>query len=502
MNSYTFLWREHAAPAITPEWLRSARARFGPICVFIDSADLIINEIVSSRDGWTNEAGVVLIVSCHDRVWWTSGASISSIGESILFHGITEGDAKRIAESWDRFDLLPSAYAQLEHYDAVDATAKKLFSVAHGIEGTNETTLMGAILATRSADGLQDRVNSLIQRLSLQRATTTEDINMGHIFAAICLVQDCLDPDGTKGEGISKNVLAAIVDKSGAFPDSRILTILGKEAMVSFAGERVYSRHPSIAHQVVSYLRTKNELRIVCFYVGRAAGRLRAQNTISRSLWASAYSISKNLHHEPEALAAATGAIQGSPHSFQASLDLLSVLRKYSPEKAKVVAEDLLLRRSEYDEVDECIRIFLNEYSRSALKCNQPEVALGAAALGFGGNFMYTLDSSQASYFLKTFYDASLMLRVQNPERAGDIPELTWSIANRVCNQSQVRLIAGGRRVEFISDGISGTLLRGVSSLQSRLVPLAESAASNLGIEEYFTGNLDFTWLRPTDTRA
>lgn len=494
--TWTILWREPGAPQLTAAWLESATDRFGPLCICIDNADLIIEELVSCRDVWMKSLSeIVIILASHDRIWWSAAKSIANTIPSVLFHGISREDARAIASSWSDHSLLPRSFAAMAKDDGIASTSRKLYASAAGIEGSTETTLMGAVLATRAAEGLESRVVNLLDRLHRERASRSEQITMAHIFGSICLVQDVFDPEGIKGEGISRTVLAAIVDLNGTFPDARILTILGKEALISFAGERVYSRHSSIARAVINRLRRQGEMEYVCFLVGRAAARVRNLGSVPREAWVHPYQLSKKLQYENEALKAADGVLHGVPKSLAARLDRINVLRRTRPEAALEAATTTLLHRASFNDVDECIRIYLNELSRCALQCSQPSLALGAAAIGFGGTFKYPLDLVQSSYFLKTFHDAAVLLRGQSVTEAADIAEYALALSGKILTQTQLKLIQGTHPKAQLSHLGSKSSAQLLSGLQTRLLKFAQQAAGNLQLQDYFRNSLDFSWV-------
>ncbi|WP_162243440.1 P-loop NTPase [Williamsia sp. Leaf354] len=492
-EDWTFLWREHGAPRLTGEWLKDAWNRFGAICVMVDSADLIIEEVASAFSAIAEQEGIVLLVACHDRVWWTSGRAIAAKAVDVLFHGITNADAMGIAKKWSELNALPPAFALLPQTDAIEKTASKLYANSRGIEGSNETTLIGAILSTRSAEGLQNRIGDLLDKFSSILLLEDESITMLHVFGAICVIQDVHDPDGTRGQGISREVLAALVDANGDSPNTKIITILGREALVTFAGERIYCRHASIAHHAVLRLRLLGEMSRVCWLIGRAGARIRAKGEVNRNLWTSAYQISKSLADPDEALAAADGVLRGAPKSFQARLDRITVLRGKKPQYALDQAKVTLRNRSEFDDVDECIRIFLNEVARCAIQVGEPESALGAAAIGLGGRFRYELGTSPTGYFFKSFLDASMMLRRQNGPRSSNIPELSWGAARSFCSSTEQRQVAGTHAVSELQIEQSSSSI--LASLQRELLPFARSAAVDLSVQQHFAGSLNFSWL-------
>lgn len=495
--SWTFLWREHGAPNITSDWIREAKARYGAICLCIDDADLVSADISSSLEAWANpESQVAFAMASHDRLWWKTPASIHKPLKSVLFHGITTTDARNISEEWARKGLLPSAYSSHTDEEAIRIMSSKLRTASMGIEGMEESTLMGAVLSTRLAAGLKERVRELIDRFSREKLSNDEDISMADIFGCICLIQLTYDPEGMQCTGASKPLLAAIVDLNGTFPDTRILTLLGREALVSFAGERVYSRHSSIAKTVIDIMRSRGRLPRVCHLTGRAAARLKVSSVVERSLWNEPYNLSKKLGHQNEAIAAAEGVLHGAPHSFSARLDRIRVLRKFDSNKALYDAKSTLLHRTQFSDYHESIRIFLNELARCAIECNEPELSLGAAAIGIGGIFEFPLDRSQCSYFYKSFIDAGLQLREQNYERSGKIPEIAASLAVDLCSvEDQHRISSRLRLLDLASSKMTYSISQRTNMLQEELNAFATHSSGQLNLSEHFHNSLNLSWI-------
>lgn len=115
-----------------------------------------------------------------------------------------------------------------------------------------ENTLFGAVLDVRYGSGLNARVEDLLRKL--RQVKLTDSLDLGDVFAGICLMQHVLDQDGNLGRGASRAVIAAMVGLDTVFADGKILKTLGREAAVTIAGNRVYCRHPSIAAIVVKAL--------------------------------------------------------------------------------------------------------------------------------------------------------------------------------------------------------------------------------------------------------
>ena len=233
--------------------------------------------------------------------------------------------------------------------------------------------------------------------------------------------------------------------------------------------------------------------------VGRAAARVKTSGNSDRRLWASPYYLSKNLEHKSEALEAARGVLNGAPKSFVARLDRITVLRRWDADNALEAARLTLVHRASFNDTDEVIRIYLNELARCALQCEQPSLALGAAALGLGGRFRYPLDYSQASYMLKSFYDAGLSLRRQNAREASNIPELTLALSRHLLTPSELSVVAGNYPAVVVPAEIAGrTSSQLATTLQSQLGKFARHAAEDLDLFEYLPGPIDFTWVSRT----
>src|SRR5262249_44459150 len=231
--------------------------------------------------------------------------------EEVVFHGFTEQDAHGIAAAWFRHGLLPGATPGA----AVEEYARRLWESSSRIaamgSGT-ENTLFGAILDVRYGPMLGSRVQDLVDKLSRGVVRSDSAVSLGDIFGGICILQDTFDPDGAVGKGASRAVIAGMVKLPGEFADGKILTMLGREAAIRYAGGRVYSRHPAIARHAVEYLRRTGRLPGICRIIGQAGGRLRHAGGLKDDEYQEAYLLGYGLLVAAEAEAAGRGAIEGA----------------------------------------------------------------------------------------------------------------------------------------------------------------------------------------------
>jgi hypothetical protein len=422
---WNVLWREPGAPVLTKEWLSDVRAA-GKTLVCVDEADLIADDMVSTKDVWAAEgSGITFLLASHDRLWWQGGGStLRPWIDDVLFHGITKDDARNIALTWQGLGLLPDGSQE------VDTVVERLVTSA-GTMAAESNTLFGAVLDVRYGSDLGARVEDLVRKL--HEIKLTSSVDLGDVFGGICVMQHTLDTDGNRGQGASRSVIAAMAGLDPVFADGKILQTLGREAAVTFAGNRVYCRHPSIAATVVDYLHREGTAEKIYELVGQAGGERLVKNATTLEGYRDAYLLSRSLP-APESVWAATGAVKGTGQQvLESRVSLLRALRLEGEQRAAAYARELAPRLMTYDDYHGAVRAFLVEFSISLRDEGEAQTSAGLAALALDDQVGYALDADRAGYALVSLARSAAALNTQTGGAATrDAPAICAIMLERI----------------------------------------------------------------------
>jgi hypothetical protein len=481
----TVLWREPGAPSITREWLTQVRDDYGRVVICVDDADLVASDLVVARDIWARQGSEIsLMLASNDRLWWPQGVKLKSAVDDVLFHGISESEALEICRAWAKAGLLSDAPSGGQSHTLVQQYASRLSASTTLMVESSSPTLFGAVLDVRFGAGLKHRVEELLTRLSQTKLRSQDAISVGDIFGAICVLQDVLDKYGVLRKGASRSLIAAMANLAGEFVDGKVLELLGREAAITYAGSRVYSRHPAIARSAVEYLRRTSRMEGICRLLGLAGGRLRDAADLPEEDYRTAYLLTLSLSAKDEAVAAATGAIEGAPGLLEPRVTLMRVLRRFDLALADRYASALRLKLRDYRDLGSAIRAFLNEHSQIARNGGEAYLSLGLAALALHDGVGYALDDRRAGYALTSVAKAALDVRQQSQASAGEVPEIAYLLMERVAGADAAEEHLRTARARMAPIGPS---LRALSSevlcrtLGPALNPPARSAAEALG---------------------
>ncbi|MER7968223.1 SIR2 family protein [Streptomyces sp. NPDC096080] len=422
---WNVLWREAGAPVLTKEWLNDVRGS-GKTLICVDEADLVADDIVSTKDVWAAEgSGIAFLLASHDRLWWQGGGwTLRPWIDDILFHGITDNDATNIALTWQGLELLPDGTQD------VDAVAERLATSA-GTMAAESNTLFGAVLDVRYGAHLSARVEDLVRKL--HEIKLSDSVDLGDVFGGICVMQHTLDKDGNRGRGASRSVIAAMVGLDPVFADGKILQTLGREAAVTFAGNRVYCRHPSIAAAVVDYVHQEGTAEKVYELVGQAGGERLVKNASTLEGYRDAYMLSRSLS-APESVWVATGVVKGTGQRIlESRVSLLRALRLEGKQRAGAYVRELAPRLVTYDDYRVAVRAFLVEFSISLRNEGEAQTSVGLAALAMDDQVGYALDEDRAGYALVSLARSVAVLNTQRGDAATkDAPALCAILLERV----------------------------------------------------------------------
>lgn len=421
---WNVLWREPGAPVLTKEWLNDIRVT-GKTLICVDEADLIMDDMVSTKDVWAAEgSGIAFLLASHDRLWWQgAGSALRPWIDDVLFHGITNDDARNIALTWQGLGLLDGS-------QEVNTVTDRLTRSA-GAMAAESNTLFGAVLDVRYGADLGARVEDLVRKL--HEIKLTDSVDLGDVYGGICVMQHTLDKDGNRGKGASRSVIAAMAGLDPVFADGKILQTLGREAAVTFAGNRVYCRHPSIAATVVAYLHRERTAEKVYELVGQAGGARLLSKASQLEGYRDAYLLSRSLP-APETVWAAKGAVKGTgPQVLESRVSMLRSLRREGKQRSGAYARGLAPRLMDYDDYRGAIRAFLVEFSISLRDEGEPQASAGLAALALDDRFGYSLDGDRAGYALVSLARSAAALNAQTSNTATkDAPALCAILLERI----------------------------------------------------------------------
>lgn len=471
VSGWTVFWREPGAPAITADWLAEVHREYGRVLLCIDDADLVVSDLVSTASEWAVPgSGVAFLLASNDRLWWARGQALRGHVDDVLFHGVTDDEAAEICAAWHHAGLVtvPNGVTGEE---VVRGLTQSLVSSLHSMPYGQHSTLFGAVLDVRFGARLKDRVGDLIRKLSAIKVQPHSDVSVGDIFGGICVLQHSSDPQATRAGGASRSLIAAMVDLDGVYADGKILEALGREAAIMFAGDYVYSRHPAIAGAVVQHLREEGRMAWICKRVARAGARLYSGvNSLPNEDYRSAYLLTRQLDVMDESIQAGIGAVEGAPNLLEPRVTLLSRYRKYDPAHGEKVAVAYSGRLSLFHDYSKAVRPFLNEYAQVVGRNQQPQLALGLAALSLHDGAGHNLDVKRARYGLLAVLKFALQLRQQSPGLAGEIPELACRAVSWVLTPEEERHVMPYRPrldMALVNDLNASAVLRRLGPLLS-----------------------------------
>jgi hypothetical protein len=428
-----------------------------------------------------DQSGIIFLLASHDRLWWRHGTSLKKAIDDVLFHGMTTDEASSISAAWAEVGLLPISNESSSKNNVIDEYARRLYESSQTMFEGQHATLFGAILDVRYGKELRHRVEDLVDKLSQSNVHEGSDCTLGDIFGGICVLQETLDRHGSNSLGASRPVIAAMAGLSTVFADGKILELLGREAAITYAGDRVYSRHPAIAHSAVEHLRRTGKSPTVCRIIGRAGARLRNAGGIPEELYKGAYLLCQRLANREEALESAEGAVEGAPDLLEPRVTLMSVLRRFEMDVASRYAIGLGAHLDEYRDYGSAVRAYLVEHSLIARHGGEAYLGVGLSALALHDGIGFVLDTRRAEYALTSLAKAALILRKQSAAASGIIPEASYVLMER--------LIGPGGATGRLGN-LKGSMLRleEVRELSSeaicrRIGPLLSNAASSAGEE-------------------
>lgn len=358
-DSISVYWRESTAPPIR-DWLQSeSRAELGRVLLCIDEADLARDDLIAIRDAESTDPDLFVIAACQDRLWWRLSVAKGDDFDTYVFGGVDSTDADSLAKSWVQHGLIAGTRLAGKSTHAI---AEELATASAAARSARSSTLFGAILEVRDAEGLQARVDDLMQKLfTLRLADRPGDTStLGDIFAMICLLEVKSKIDALGG-GASRQLVAEAARAANSLQSVAIMRALGREASVTFAGDFVYSRHPRIAEAAIDWLRRNGKYDGVCAFAARAGGRMKQAQAFDRRNYQDAYMLARSLESGSAAQAAARAAIEAAPSFMEPRITYLSVVRRFDLAAASLYASKVIKALPSTLDASTSVRVLLNE---------------------------------------------------------------------------------------------------------------------------------------------
>ncbi|MGE9364302.1 SIR2 family protein [Isoptericola nanjingensis] len=483
---WAVFWRDAAAPMIDGRWIEEVQSRYGNVAVFVDEADLVLPQLLATEEARLGQPGVIFCLASHDRLWWSQGGHRFENADVTVFSGLTKEDAEALAAAYVAKNLVDAGSSE----NAVTSVATELLEAAEpGLSG-GSSSLFGAILEVRYGPLLRQRVEDLIDKLSAAKIDDAPAQSLSDIFGAICLIQVTYDAGARSGLGTSRVMLAAMAGQGRLATDQRVLSALGKEAAISFAGDQIYARHPAIARVAVDVLRERGELKRIAGIVGRIGGELRLHPGVGRDHYNRAYLISRELEGD-ESDHAASGAVKGAHTLLEPRITRISVLRRTRAADALVYAQRVAEHAGEFEDYSSALRVFLNEYANVLIANSQFQSALGVAALALDDECGYYLDRARCEYALGSVARAADGIRSQNAAAVGPVVEISHLLLTRISGQDVSSRFTGplvrSSQLDVLKDQSSSKLC---SEFCLEVNPFARAAISSLGLSVPVNGTL------------
>jgi hypothetical protein len=430
---WNVIWRDTGASPLSADWLIENLPALGKVVVFIDEADLAESDLrafVKVQEEYMEH--LVIVVACQDRHWWKLSRSITERAETVMFDGLNPGDASSLAERWSQLNLdVVRSGADGPKALSPDEVTKELLRASGRSDHARRSTLFGAILEVREAEGLSERIAALMDTLDRTVVRHESKVTLADVFGGICVMEHFLDNGRRAGRGATREVIGQMVNAEDQLVNVTVLEALGREASITFSGKRVYSRHPMIAAASVSWLVKNRRLDSVSQMLGEAGGKLRAEGSLMRDEWADAYFLGKEIPDQSAAIAACVGAIRGAHEFMEPRITYLSVVRKFDPGKAREYGHAILPILGKARDKATSARVFFNELGQVALSENAYQRAAGLAALAIHNGSGRSITHEMLGYALGTLSTSFKYLLAQNFSRHEATAQLIRATARR-----------------------------------------------------------------------
>lgn len=335
------------------------------VFLLIDNIDNGITELKNFvRNLNEGEASHIhMVVASRDTDWQAVGGSSYVWRNYVTYRvktllGISRPDAIAMVDAWSQ--LGSRGLGDLRYYTSRESRVSALLSAAADQDPSRDGSLFGAVLSVRYGDGLVDHVRQLVIRLRDRAIHVPGRRSPGTLLDALTYVAL---PHSFGVRSLSRNVLGEIFELSRPELDAFVLAPLGDETPLSLNGDRLVTRHVTIASAVVQCV---GELGVeVAPYLERlvtASVRLIDRLGVDSRLMDIAY-ISRVIHVPELALAGARAAANANPKRLSYQGRLSSALRSSSdPAAAEKVCEVAVSGLWRSEDAASSARILINEW--------------------------------------------------------------------------------------------------------------------------------------------
>lgn len=241
-NGWKVLLRPNDAPLKSEEVLGLPP---GPWLLVADHADGIVGDLnnvvrVLHRAG---RGDVHLLLAARDTDWRHAGglgipwdSHIALLPETT--RGIEDADARAVVRAWTK--LGNDGLGAIAGKGSEDQQVAALLDAVKNNAGRGDGSFFGGVLQVRfDAAGLRAHVLALMNRLAQRTITEGRTLLEAFLFVAAL--------DAVEFDGIDSRVLADFIGISRGQVGVRVIQALGDEAAAVQAGEKVRTRHRSIA---------------------------------------------------------------------------------------------------------------------------------------------------------------------------------------------------------------------------------------------------------------
>lgn len=414
-ESCRVIWREAGASPAADEALGNMDFKPKTLIVIddVESAVPLLRRLIRVLE--ETDIGLRVMVACHDRHWASALRFAHGLAHVVKFGDLEEQDADAITRTWDRYNIFPESSSSQE------VLASALLQAAHGNPQVDGSSLFGAILAVREAATLNERIGALMRSLDAVTVSRANTITLTDVFGSICVQQHFLDAANTNAKGATRKFLSELIKGDEAVLDETVLFRLGREAALTFSGERVYARHPAIATAVVAWLEDNQRLGSVCEKTAFAGATLRQAGLVSTDDY-DAYMLPGSMPTYGLAVAAGRGAMLGAPKLLEARVNYISTIRRLEQyEDALLFARGTASNLGRYRDWRTATRGLLTEAHLLLEADYEPGLGLGAAALSLHDPLLPYLKPIQAQRGLVAICRLADKLVLQGDKNAGPV---------------------------------------------------------------------------------
>lgn len=427
-------FRMPGAQAISPEWILYLRKEFPLSVIFVDEADLVVEEIDQAlRDSADAVGGAIIwVLAMHSSYSRSSYVTrlTGHISHRVLdFERIDRADALTLAEKWVSSSILPLGLESSSADEMADRMIPK-----DGMHPNGES-LFGAVLGLWKGDSLTDRVFELMNRLSKLHVS---GVNFKYLFSAVAVTQFAWSGDSQR-VGLNVAVFAKLAKTDNRDVMGLVINPLGREVGISRVGDNLLVRHPSIAEAVMDILERGGEMSDLAYDIGRQGAKIRYSPNYSEEESKTAYRLTRKLVGE-SAVRAGMGAIDGAIEYLEPRVTMMATFRSNNDlERANDYALGLEKSLSRYQDSRLTSRGFYVEWSVIEAALGHLDLAIKHALYALSDNVEGPLQSRHLSYALNSLRSHARKLEVTGRSGARELSLAVEQISGLPSVQSSVR---------------------------------------------------------------